>query len=70
MELHDFTENKHCFVAYDVLFLEKVFRYPLLPIQVPQGEAYGCVAMKKTSLAPCLEGKVLKVLHFPRHMHR
>jgi hypothetical protein len=23
MELHDFTEKKHCFVAYDMLFLEK-----------------------------------------------
>jgi hypothetical protein len=23
MELLDFTENKHCFVAYDMLFLEK-----------------------------------------------
>jgi hypothetical protein len=35
MELHDFTENKHCFVAYDMLFLEKSlvthfcqFRFP------------------------------------------
>jgi hypothetical protein len=23
MELHDFAENKYCFVAYDMLFLEK-----------------------------------------------
>jgi hypothetical protein len=23
MELHDFTENKQCFVDYDMLFLEK-----------------------------------------------
>jgi hypothetical protein len=23
MELNDFTKNKHCFVAYDMLFLEK-----------------------------------------------
>jgi hypothetical protein len=23
LELHDFTENKHCFVAYDMLFLER-----------------------------------------------
>jgi hypothetical protein len=35
MELHDFTENKHYFVAYDMLFLEKSsgthffqFRFP------------------------------------------
>jgi hypothetical protein len=35
MELHHFTKNKHCFVAYDMLFLEKSsgthfcqFRFP------------------------------------------
>jgi hypothetical protein len=58
--------NTLCCLWY-VIF-RKVFRDPLLPIQVPYGEAYGCVAMKKTSLTPCLEGKVLMVLHLPRHI--
>jgi hypothetical protein len=43
-----FSQNKHYFVAYDKLFLEKITKDSIFPIQVPYGETYSFIAMKKT----------------------
>jgi hypothetical protein len=65
-----FHRNKHSFVAYDKLFLETSQREPILPIQVPLGEDYSSIVMKKPSSIPCLEFKFPMVLNLPRHLNR
>jgi hypothetical protein len=39
MELHDFTENKHYLVAYDMLFLEKSLGAHFCQFQFPKVRA-------------------------------
>jgi hypothetical protein len=53
------------------VIFRKISMDPLLPILVPLSEAWTSIAMKrKHSSIPCPKGKVLNVLHLPRHQHR